>query len=114
MPNIMQLVFKLSKIDKPIDKKIINKINASALFNDPLARGRFFVLTIFESIFLSIISLMIHPAERIIKDPKANKTKSCISTFPSEAIINAQKVGNINSHIPVGLFILIKIKKFFK
>jgi hypothetical protein len=41
----------------------------------PEAIGLFFVLATFLSKSLSIISLTMHPAERIKTDPKKNKTK---------------------------------------
>ena len=68
----MQYKFNLSKIDKPIDIKIINKIIASVISKASEARGRNLVHLTFLSYFLSIISFTIQPADLIIKEPYAN------------------------------------------
>ena len=71
-PPIKVAKFNCNKIISPKNNKISNKI--IALFNEIslFANGRFFVLLTFLSNFLSKISLIMQPAERIIIDPTKN------------------------------------------
>ena len=68
-----------------------------------LAKGLELVLLTFLSKFLSKISLIMHPADRITKAPqvKINNKRSCNS--PSLAINKAVKTGQSKRKKPAGL-----------
>jgi hypothetical protein len=68
------------------------------------ARGREVVLWTRESIFLSQISLIMHPAERIRIVPAAKTSISPISGLPPVASHRAQLTGHQSSNMPTGLF----------
>ena len=65
----MHVEFKLNNIDKPIERKTINKMIASLISKFSDANGRNFVLLTRLSKFLSIMSFIIHPAERKANAP---------------------------------------------
>jgi len=60
-------------IKRPIDSNIAKNIKAFGTEILPEVMGRFFVLATFLSKSRSIISLIMQPAERIIKEPIRNK-----------------------------------------
>ena len=68
----MHVEFKRNNIDKPIERKTINKMIASLISKFSDANGRNFVLLTRLSKFLSIMSFIIHPADLIINDPYIN------------------------------------------
>ena len=54
---------------------MVRPINASFIDTSPFAIGLFFVLSTLLSNFLSVISLIIHPADLIKIEPDKNKNK---------------------------------------
>jgi hypothetical protein len=76
-PKIMVNLLNCNKITNPIKSKNIKKIRALIIEIWPSAIGLFLVLLTLSSKFRSAKSLIIQPAERMMKDP----TKKKIITF---------------------------------
>jgi hypothetical protein len=84
------------------------KLKASFTFKAPLARGRCAVRLTCPSMFLSMISFMAQPADRINTVPTIKTNSSVLSGNPPLASHKAHNVGHNNSNMPIGLFNRIK------
>ena len=99
------------RIINDINKSITKRIIASIIEIFPDAKGLLAVRLTFLSILISIKSLMIHPALRIKKAPKAKNTNHliCLERL-SKSIARANQQGHIKSKKPIGLLNRIKLR----
>tara|TARA_A100001011_G_scaffold83115_1_gene86722 strand:+ start:86 stop:406 length:321 start_codon:yes stop_codon:yes gene_type:complete len=95
-------------MQSPIEESVIKITIDSCKDIDLSAKGLDLVLSTWISIFLSKISLITHPADRIIKAPKINIIKRkifCrISSIDEDALIRPHKHGYKSNMDPIGLF----------
>jgi len=102
-PETIAASFKEKSITAPTTSNISKSHKALRNDSKPLARGRIFVLLTFASIFLSIISLITHPALRIIIAPRAKSPNKYTSGNDfCDAIAILHQHGHKRSQIPVG------------
>ena len=95
-------------MQSPIKERVIKITIDSCKDIDLSAKGLDLVLSTWLSIFLSKMSLITHPADRIIKAPKINfirrKIFCVISSIDEHALIRPQKHGYKSNIDPIGLF----------